>query len=1127
MDAAEIPAPYDKHEMPASEVTLVGYRLHRLEVLNWGTFDTNVWSIKLDGNNALLTGDIGSGKSTLVDAVTTLLLPSHRIAYNKAAGAESKERSLRTYVLGHYKSERNEEGGKAKPVALRKPGQYSVVLGVFRNQGFEETTTLAQVFWFKDTQGQPERFYVCANRELSISGDFGHVGLDMAQLRKRLRGTDGIEVHDTFPPYAAAFRRRFQVLSDQAWELFHQTVSMKSVGSLTDFVREHMLEEPQVDDRVADLLENFEDLTASHAAVAKAKDQVSRLEPLVADCDLYEQQSAEARFLKSCRDHLKAYFSAHKCKLLHIRINDLAGELEKLNGHRERRLEQKVHELQAVQHLKKSVSEEGGDRLEQLDLELGIQRTEFAKRRERARTYAEKLESLDAVMPVDETAFETLQTQFDAMRENVLEQETTLQNRWVELSVDFRKFADEQRTLETEITSLRRRPSNIPDFYIQLRARLAEAVGIGADDVPFAGELLQVRPNEHTWEGALERLLHGFALSLLVREDHYPQVARWVSETHLSGRLVYLRTLPGWKRQQPEVIQQNSAIRKIEIKTNPKFSSWLQTELRDRFDYLCLENHEEFQRATRALSIGGQIKESSVRHVKDDRRQINDRSQYVLGWSSESKIAALEVSKTALETRMQQMADALAELDGKRKIADTKKRTIDSLSGFRSFDEINWRICEQSIARLQEVKERLESASDKLAELRGHLLDAEKMLAATEDSLIKLQSEMAKAEVRIESAESLKKQTEALLTPAEEDVQVRIDEVHVSLAGNAVLTVESCDGQEHVVRNEFQRRIDAEAKQQERLKDRILLSMEKFRTAYPLESLDFDAAVEAQGEYRKFLEQLRFHDLPRFEQRFREELKKNTIHRIALFHAKLQEQSEEIQTRIQQINDSLVEIEYNRDRYIELIQQHTLLPEVRQFREDLRACIDNEVHGSVGDQYAEAKFEQVKRILDRLRGRPEFASDDRRWRTLVTDVRNWFQFSASEKWREDDREYDHHSDSSGKSGGQKEKLAYTILAASLAYQFGLEWIEDRSRPFRFVVIDEAFGRGSDESAEFGLKLFRKLNLQLMIVTPLQKTHVIEPYVASVAFVENRSGKSSTVLNVSIQEHRRQKAARIV
>jgi uncharacterized protein YPO0396 len=80
--------------------TLSGFRLQRLEVFNWGTFDSHVWTLQLDGRNALLTGDIGSGKSTLVDAVTTLLVPAQRIAYNKAAGADSRERTLRSYVRG-------------------------------------------------------------------------------------------------------------------------------------------------------------------------------------------------------------------------------------------------------------------------------------------------------------------------------------------------------------------------------------------------------------------------------------------------------------------------------------------------------------------------------------------------------------------------------------------------------------------------------------------------------------------------------------------------------------------------------------------------------------------------------------------------------------------------------------------------------------------------------------------------------------------------------------------------------------------------------------------------------------------------------------------------------------------
>jgi uncharacterized protein YPO0396 len=120
-------------------------------------------------------------------------------------------------------------------------------------------------------------------------------------------------------------------------------------------------------------------------------------------------------------------------------------------------------------------------------------------------------------------------------------------------------------------------------------------------------------------------------------------------------------------------------------------------------------------------------------------------------------------------------------------------------------------------------------------------------------------------------------------------------------------------------------------------------------------------------------------------------------------------------------------------------------------------------------------------------------------------------------------EHEHFSDAGGKSGGQKGKLACTILAASLAYPSGLEWGAVRSHSFRFVVIDEAFGRGSDESAQYGLQLFAQLNLQLLILTSLQKIHIIEPFVASVGFVHNEEGRTSKLRNLTIEEYRAEKA----
>lgn len=249
---------------------------------------------------------------------------------------------------------------------------------------------------------------------------------------------------------------------------------------------------------------------------------------------------------------------------------------------------------------------------------------------------------------------------------------------------------------------------------------------------------------------------------------------------------------------------------------------------------------------------------------------------------------------------------------------------------------------------------------------------------------------------------------------------------------------------------------------------------------------------------------------------------------MANFQSQLARERQTIKERIERINQSLRQIDYNPGRYIELEAQTSPDPEIRDFQSELRACTEGSLTGSEDIQYSEVKFLQVKAIIERFRGREGQTDLDRRWTRKVADVRNGFVFAAAERWREDGKEYEHYTDSGGKSGGQKEKLAYTVLAASLAYQFGLELHEKagavNSRTFRFVVIDEAFGRGSDESARFGLELFQRLNLQLLIVTPLQKIHIIEPYVANVGFVHNADGRESLLRNLTIAEYRAEKAA---
>ena len=1123
--------PYNLELDFISDDALTGFRLQRLEVFNWGTFDARVWSLELEGKNGLLTGDIGSGKSTLVDAVTTLLVPANRIAYNKAAGADNKERSLRSYVLGHYKSERNEITGTAKPVALRDANSYSVILGVFHNAGYDQTVTLAQVFWMKDAQSQPARFYVAVERDLSIAHDFANFGTDMTQLRKKLRSS-GVEIEDSFPKYGAWFRRRFGIDNEQALELFHQTVSMKSVGNLTDFVRSHMLEPFDVAERISRLIVHFEDLTRAHEAVLKAKRQVELLTPLVQDVARHQALTQEVDDLRQGRDCLRPYFAHLKLTLLEKRLDHLQEEGLKLEAQITRLDTQRgAHQIQ-VDELKRAIAENGGDRLERLAAEIKKKEVERDGRRKRAERYHDLLRSIDEIPAEHAAEFIAQQRHLQARSQELQTQQVALENQERELDYALRTGREQHQALSTEIAGLKRRRSNIDEPQIKIRSTLCQALGLAEAEMPFVGELLQVREDERDWEGAAERLLRGFGLALLVPDNHYKVVAEWVDKNHLKGRLVFFHVRPV-KRGDLLELHPDSLVRKLAIKPDSAFYDWLERELAQRFDVACCLTQEQFRREKRALTLAGQIKDPSGRHEKDDRHRIDDRSRYVLGWSNTAKIAVLEAKLQQLEVQLGDIGAEIARSQKARQVLNVRLTTLIRLEEFGSFEELDWASLAAEIASLADEKQRLESASDILLQLNVRLKAVVTEQQATEAELETAKDKRSKNQQKQQDAQALFAHTQAIIIQSGIDLAsaswasmlTTLERVRGDALGEHQLTVESCDNREQDVRAWLQSRIDSEDAKLKRLRDKIIQAMMAFKEQFKLETAEFDASIDAAFEYQALLEQLGRDDLPRFEARFKELLNVNTINEIANFNAQLARERETIKERIERINDSLTQIDYNSGRYIVLVTQGTPDADIRDFQSELRACTEGAFTGSDDAQYSETKFLQVKSIIDRFRGREGSTDQDKRWTQKVTDVRNWFVFAASERWREDHSEYEHYSDAGGKSGGQKEKLAYTILAASLAYQFGLEWGELRSRSFRFVVIDEAFGRGSDESAQYGLRLFEKLNLQLLIVTPLQKIHIIEPFVSSVGFVHNAHGRASQLRNLSIEDYREESARR--
>lgn len=1101
----------------AADNTRAGFRLHKMEVLNWGTFHQKSWKIAPNGCNSLLTGDIGSGKSTLVDAITTLLVPHHKIIYNKAAGAESKERSLYSYIRGEFKNEKDDSSHASRKVFLRDENTYSVLLANFQNTGYNASISIAQVFWLKNNR--PEKFFVIADLDLTLSHHFSNFGTDIAALKRNLKKEPHVEVYESFKDYSNTFRHKFGIKSENALDLFYQTVSMKSIGNLTDFVQNQMLEKPDVKEKIEELIRNFDNLSQAHEAVQKAKKQLLQLNPLMEEAAAYEKIHLKIEALQRCLQALPVYFSLQKKNLLEMALETIEKDLS-LAGEQ---LAKMTNELKALREKEGTLASsidnnKEGQRIKEIEQSVGFLEREKEKKRKEADQYHSLGQKLDLPEVANETGFYQNQEKSLKLQQSAEEEQAQSVLERDQLKIVLNDLQKVREADHFELESLKKRKTQIPDANLAIRNRIARELDLQETALPFVGELLKVKEEENAWEGAVERLLHNFGLSILLSDALYKRVSHYINKTDLKGRIVYYRISEQADKRPTGELKSNSLIHKLKIKGDTPFYNWIEQELYKRFNLVCCETMEEFYHEPNAITREGQIKSGKFRHEKDDRRSILDRRSYILGWTNQEKILAISRELQLVEEKIEKQNSRIKTIDLYQQKLAVRKTNLHDLLKFSSFEEINWQQCTKEIQALVEEKEELELSSDKLRVLKEQLDAVKKQIQATEavkDNKIEGRARLnARKEDYVQKLKQCAPYTQ-LITEEEQNHYFPLIEKWLPVFE---ISLGNCDSLQEEVREKISKKSASQYDARQKLIVGISKKMQSYKYEYPAETGEVDASVEAIPEFRDFVQKLKKDDLPKHEQRFKKLLNEGTIQGILIFKTKLDQFELDIEDKIKKINESLVEIEYNPGTYIKLNSDRNTDADINQFKTDLRNCLENTLGET--DLYNEEKFLQVKQMLDRFRSGD---SKDILWTQKVTDVRNWFRFTASERWKEDNSEKEFYSDSSGKSGGQKEKLAYTILASALAYQFGMEWGSTKSRSFRFVVIDEAFGRGSDESTRYGLQLFEKLNLQLLIVTPLQKINIIEDYIDYVHFVSNPTGQNSVVRDLSKSEYVQEKA----
>lgn len=601
-------------------------------------------------------------------------------------------------------------------------------------------------------------------------------------------------------------------------------------------------------------------------------------------------------------------------------------------------------------------------------------------------------------------------------------------------------------------------------------------------------------------------MLHGFAQSLLVDERHHAELAGWVNRTHLGGKLVYFRM---GRRDTLGVRapESRSMVHRIEIRDHAHHG-WLAAELARRFDYTCAETVAALRSADRAITREGQVKHPGERYEKDDRCAIDDRRHWLLGFDNRDKLALFEQEGRELAKAIVDAAGSLEALRSRRErdagqqlaahvLANLDWEEIDVAPSLQRLGDIEAQLRQfrDGDATLQAITSRWEAQR----EVRRQAKDAFDAIGAERVALVK---ELGRIQAQRDACAA--HPAAPTLTPLQSRGLAE------RLTASPALSLDNIDGQFRQLERALNEAVAGQGVQDNRLVQDIEECFRSYCRRWPLDGGDFTPDLASADGLLARLRRLELDGLPQHEARFFELLQTQSKQHLSVLQKHMTEARKSIGQRMEEVNDSLERVAFNHGTLLQIDVSDRGLPEVRDFQLQLRDVLPH--HQTQDRDQAEAQFVILRQLVGRLGGQEP---EHKRWREQVLDVRQHVEFIGEELDAETRRQVEVYRSGAGKSGGQRQKLATTCLAAALRYQLGGE---DGHLPrYAPVVLDEAFDKADNEFTALAMRIFENFGFQMVVATPLKSVMTLEPFIGGACFVDINGRHDSGVLMIEYDE----------
>lgn len=1069
--------------------------LREMEVFNWGPF-SGKHRAQIDPEGTAIIGATGSGKTTLVDGLMTLLADNPRYNLASTGGKDKNDRTLLSYIRGVLGSEGPQGGQVARPSKT-----VTGLAGSYHNSSSK--VQIGGIFWLDGTSNSQQdlkrRWFFCENNEDSLDGllrQFGEGGA--RQLMKHGRETAGLRIFENKKAYLAHLRKFFDV-SENAFNLLNRAAGLKQLDSVDAIFRELVLDDKSAFDRAIEVAQEFDVLSSIHKELEDARRQQQSLLPVKDGSEnlaKLRRKLAEARSVKSLAPR---WYARRALTLWESTLTDLEVQQEKAHAIREG----KESELSLLQARSVALQEQylalGGSSIETLEEGIRNQKRALADRQREANDYlviakAMGLESglSAATLQRNQALLAEKRPQLELLLAQTDEREAETRSRLREVKTEALHLEENLRGVKANSSS------NIPLKFQQFRGALARHLSLPDDDLPYVAELIEVKSEEANWRGAIERTIGADRLRILVPTQSMREAARWVNgrDNRLHVRLEEARL------HEPEQDYfYDSFIHKLNLKKHLLLPAL--ENLLARRDRHCVASPEELLEVEHGLTQQGMESGRHGRLDKQDQKRLDE--DWMTGFDNADQLRHLATRLEQARSSVAELANQVNEQSAARKKREGELRLLDRVCQL-DFDAIDSPSAERALQALQEKLLALLAPDSEASAAKAAFEQTRQEIETGNRELNEIRKQENQLEFEIERGREQQQQ-------ARERCGQELNEEEEALAKRylripAELLIQGIDQAEREALQRIEVQIEKRGDRVQEQERRLVAAMGSARALNAGPYVDVGCDLEDIPHYLAELKKITEEGLPEKRERFLAYLNRSSDQGVTQLLSHVEQEVTNIEERIADLNQTLTKVDFREGRFLQLAPNRIKDERLRTLQMAQRQLRSAELKDDEGRSH----FQALQNVVTILRE----AGNNRRTlgsRALL-DSRYRLQFYVIEVDRTTGETSARRTGSQSGSGGEKELMASHILTASLSYAL---CPVGASRPlYGTIVLDEAFSKSSQSAARLIVKALSVFGLHPIFVTPNKEISLLKKHTRRAICVQ-RGANGSSLATISWQK----------